>query len=108
MKALPPEERKRRTQERNKKYWEEHREEIAAKRKAKREQAKAEKQAREKQYQEQASEFLEDIKADEEIQRALKAILEGQDPRKVLTERAKRKAEKELNEAQAKHDKEGK
>lgn len=94
MKALPPEERKWRIQERNRKYWEAHREEIAAKRKAKREQAKAEKQAREKQYQEQAAAFLHDIEADTDIQNALRAILEGQDVRVVLTEYAKRKAEK--------------
>ena len=95
MKALPPEERKRRTQERNRKYWEAHREEIAAKRKIKREQAKAEKAAKEKQYQEQAAAFLGDIEADTDIQNALRAILEGQDVRDVLTEYAKRKAETE-------------
>lgn len=95
MKALPPEERKRRTQERNRKYWEAHREEIAAKRKIKREQAKAEKEAQEKQYQEQAAAFLGDIEADTDIQNALRAILEGGNPRDVLTEYAKRKAEKE-------------
>lgn len=92
---LTPEERKRRIQERNRLYWETHREEIAEKRKIKREQAKAEKQAREKQYQEQAQAFLNEIEADEDIQNALRAILEGQDVRKVLTERAKRKAETE-------------
>lgn len=95
MKALPPEERKRRTQERNRKYWEAHREEIAAKRKIKREQAKAERAEREKQYQEQAAAFLGDIEADTDIQNALRAILEGGNPREVLTEYAKRKAEKE-------------
>lgn len=95
MKALPPEERKRRTQERNRKYWEAHREEIAAKRKIKREQAKAEKAAKEKQYQEQAAAFLGDIEADTDIQNALRAILEGGNPREVLTEYAKRKAETE-------------
>ena len=95
MKALPPEERKRRIQERNRNYWESHREEIALKRKIKREQAKAEKEAREKQYQEQAKAFMDDIKADEDIQNALRAILEGQDVRDVLTEYAKRKAEME-------------
>ena len=95
MKALPPEERKRRTQERNRKYWEAHREEIALKRKAKREQAKAEKEAREKQYQEQAAAFLGEIEADTDIQNALRAILEGGNPRDVLTEYAKRKAETE-------------
>lgn len=95
MKALPPEERKRRTQERNRKYWESHREEIALKRKAKREKDKAEKQAREKQYQEQAAAFLGDIEADTDIQNALRDILGGQNPREVLTEYAKRKAERE-------------
>lgn len=95
MKALPPEERKRRTQERNRKYWEAHREEIAAKRKIKREQAKAEKQAREKQYQEQSAAFLGDIEADTDIQNALRDILGGKNPRDVLTEYAKRKAETE-------------
>ena len=95
MKALPPEERKRRTQERNRKYWEAHREEIAAKRKIKREQAKAEKAAKEKQYQEQAAAFLGDIEADTDIQNALRDILGGKNPREVLTEYAKRKAERE-------------
>lgn len=95
MKALPPEERKRRIQERNRNYWESHREEIALKRKIKREKDKAEKQAREKQYQEQAQAFLGDIEADTDIQNALRAILEGGNPRDVLTEYAKRKAETE-------------
>ena len=92
---LPAEELKRRTQERNRKYWEAHREEIALKRKAKREQAKAEKQAREKQYQEQAETFLNDIEADTDVQNALRAILEGGNPREVLTEYAQRKADGE-------------
>lgn len=92
---LTQEELKRRTQERNRKYWEAHREEIALKRKAKREQAKAEKQARAKQYQEQAKQFLAEVEADEDVQNALRAILEGQNVREVLTEYAKRKAEKE-------------
>ena len=95
MKALPPEERKRRIQERNRNYWESHREEIAAKRKAKREKDKAERAEREKQYQEQAAAFLNDIEADTDIQTALRAILEGGNPRDVLTEYAKRKAETE-------------
>lgn len=92
---LTPEELKRRTQERNRAYWEAHREEIALKRKAKREQAKAEKQAQEKLYQEQAAAFLGDIEADTDIQNALRDILEGGNPRDVLTEYAKRKAEGE-------------
>lgn len=92
---LTPEERKRRIQERNRLYWEAHSEEIALKRKIKREQAKAEKQAREKQYQAQALEFLNEIEADEEIQSALRAILGGENPKAVLTEYAKRKAETE-------------
>ena len=92
---LTQEELKRRTQERNRKYWEAHREEIALKRKAKREQAKAEKQAREKQYQEQAKAFLNDIEADKDIQNALRDILGGKNPRNVLAEYAKRKAETE-------------
>lgn len=92
---LTPEERAERQRARCRAYWAEHREEIAAKRKIKREQAKAEKQAREKQYQEQAREFLNDIEGDEDIQNALRAILEGGNPREVLTEYAKRKAETE-------------
>lgn len=95
MKALPPEERKRRIQERNRNYWESHREEIALKRKIKRDKAKAEKEAREKQYQEQATAFLNDIEADTDIQNALRDILGGKNPRDVLTEYAKRKAETE-------------
>lgn len=91
---LTPEERKRRIQERNRLYWEAHRDEIALKRKVKREKDKAEKQAREKQYQEQATAFLNDIEADTDIQNALRAILEGGNPRDVLTEYAKRKEEK--------------
>lgn len=94
MKALSPEERKRRIQERNRNYWESHREEIALKRKIKRDKAKAEQEAREKQYQEQAAAFLNEIAADTDIQNALRAILEGENPREVLTEYAKRKAEK--------------
>lgn len=92
---LTQEERQRRTKERNRAYWEAHREEIATKRKIKREQAKAEKQAREKQYQEQAKQFLAEVEADEDVQNALRAILEGQNVREVLTEYAKRKAETE-------------
>lgn len=92
---LTPEERAERQRARCRAYWAEHREEIALKRKIKREKDKAEKQAQEKQYQEQALEFLNEIEADEDIQSALRAILEGQDVRDVLTERAKRKAEAE-------------
>lgn len=92
---LTQEELKRRTQERNRKYWEEHREEIALKRKAKREQAKAEKEAREKLYQEQAEAFLNDIEADTDIQNALRDILDGKNPREVVAVYAMRKAEKE-------------
>ena len=54
---LTPEELAERQRERCRVYWAAHREEIAAKRKAKREKDKAEKQAREKQYQEQAAAF---------------------------------------------------
>lgn len=92
---LTQEEQKRRTQERNRKYWEAHREEIALKRKAKREQAKAEKEAREKLYQEQADAFLNDIEADTDIQNALRDILGGKNPRNVVAEYAMRKAETE-------------
>lgn len=92
---LTPEERKRRTQERNRLYWEAHREEIALKRKAKREQAKAEKEARAKQYQEQAEAFMKDFEADKDVQNALRAILGGENPKDVLAEYAKRKAETE-------------
>lgn len=92
---LTQEELKRRTQERNRKYWEEHREEIALKRKAKREQAKAEKEAREKLYQEQAEAFLNDIEADTDIQNALRDILSGKNPREVVAVYAMRKAETE-------------
>ena len=55
-------------------------------------------EAREKQYQEQAVQFLNDIQADEDIQNALRAILEGQDTREVLTEYAMRKAETERDD----------
>lgn len=95
---LTQEELKRRTQERNRKYWEEHREEIALKRKAKREQAKAEKEAREKLYQEQAEAFLNDIEADTDIQNALRDILSGKNPREVVAVYAMRKAETERDD----------
>lgn len=92
---LTPEERAERQRKRCRAYWAAHREEIAAKRKAKREQAKAEKAAKEKQYQEQAAAFLGDIEADTDIQNALRAILGGENPKAVLMEYAKRKAETE-------------
>lgn len=92
---LTPEEAAERQRERCRKYWAEHREEIALKRKAKREKDKAERAEREKQYQEQARSFLNDIEADEDIQSALQAILDGGNPRDVLAEYAKRKAETE-------------
>lgn len=95
---LTQEKLKRRTQERNRKYWEEHREEIALRRKAKREQAKAEKQAREKLYQEQAEAFLNDIEADTDIQNALRDILGGKNPREVIAVYAMRKAETERDD----------
>lgn len=78
---LTTEEAAERQRERCRKYWAEHREEIAVKRKIKREQAKAEKEAREKQYQEQAKAFMDDIKADEDIQNALRARCEGRSDR---------------------------
>lgn len=92
---LTQEELKRRTQERNRKYWEEHREEIALKRKAKREQAKAEKEAREKLYQEQAEAFLNDIQADEEAMVFIRAVLDGGDPRELIEAWAKEHGETE-------------
>lgn len=92
---LTPEERAERQRARCRAYWAEHREEIALKRKEKRERDKAEKQAREKQYQAQALEFMNEIEADEDIQNALRAILGGENPKAVLTEYAKRKAETE-------------
>lgn len=92
---LTPEEAAERQRERCRAYWAEHREEIALKRKAKRDKAKAEKEEREKQYQEQATAFLKDIEADTDIQNALRAILEGRDVREVVTEYAKRKEEME-------------
>jgi hypothetical protein len=92
---LTQEELAERQRERCRAYWAAHREEIAVKRKAKREKDKAEKQAREKQYREQADAFMKDIEADKDIQNALREILEGGNPREVLTEYAKRKAETE-------------
>lgn len=92
---LTAEEAAERQRARCRKYWAAHRKEIAVKRKAKRKKDKAEREAREKQYQEQAKAFMDDIKADEDIQNALMAILEGENPRDVLTEYAKRKAETE-------------
>lgn len=94
---LTPEERAERQRARCRAYWAEHREEIAAKRKIKREKDKAEKHAREKHYQEQAKQFLAEVQADEDVQNVLRAILEGQDVREVLTEYAQRKAETERN-----------
>lgn len=92
---LTPEEAAERQRERCRAYWAAHRKEIAAKRKAKREKDKAERAEREKQYQEQAAAFLGDIEADTDIQNALRAILDGENPREVLTEYAKRKTETE-------------
>lgn len=94
-KKYSDEELKRRTQERNRKYWEEHREEIALKRKAKREQAKAEKQAREKLYQEQVETFMRDIQADEEAMVFIRAILDGGNPRELIEAWAKEHGETE-------------
>ena len=92
---LTPEERAERQRARCRAYWANHREEIAVKRKAKREKDKAERAEREKQYQEQAETFLNDIESDTDVQNALRAILEGGNPREVLTEYAKRKADGE-------------
>ena len=89
---LSPEERKKRKAERNREYWESHKEEIAEKRKKKR----IEDKARDKQYQEQVNAFISDINADKDIQNAMKAILDGNDPKTVLSEYAKnRGAERE-------------
>ena len=94
-KALPPEERERRVKQRKAKYWEANKDAINARRRAKYAQKKREQAEAERAYQAQAEAFIEDIEADTDLQEVLRAILEGADPREVLTERAKRQGDAE-------------
>ena len=83
------------TREKNKAYWSANKDDINRRRRERYKVKQAEKQAREKQYQEQAEAFLNDIEADTDIQNALRYILGGANPKDVLADYAKRKAETE-------------
>lgn len=81
---LTPEEAAERQRERCRVYWAAHREEIAAKRKAKREKDKAERKAKEQANRERAALFLETVSADSESMDFMRSVLDGGDPVKLI------------------------
>lgn len=81
---LTPEERAERQRARCRAYWAEHREEIALKRKIKREKDKAERKAKEQAHRKRAALFLETVSADSEAMDFMRSVLDGGDPVKLI------------------------
>ena len=81
---LTPEERAERQRERCRTYWAAHREEIAVKRKAKREKDKAERKAKEQANRKRAALFLEAVSADSAAMDFMRSVLDGGDPVKLI------------------------
>lgn len=81
---LTPEEAAERQRERCRNYWAAHREEIAVKRKAKREKDKAERKAKEQANRKRAALFLETVSADSEAMDFMRSVLDGGDPVKLI------------------------
>lgn len=81
---LTPEEAAERQRERCRNYWAAHREEIAAKRKAKREKDKAERKAKEQAHRKRAALFLEAVSADSAAMDFMRSVLDGGDPVKLI------------------------
>lgn len=81
---LTPEEAAERQRERCRKYWAEHREEIALKRKAKRKKDKAERKAKEQANRKRAALFLETVSAESAAMDFMRSVLDGGDPVKLI------------------------
>lgn len=81
---LTPEEAAERQRARCRAYWAEHREEIAVKRKAKREKDKAERKAKEQAHRKRAKQFLGTVSADSEAMDFMRSVLDGGDPVKLI------------------------
>lgn len=86
---------KEKIREKNKAYWSANRDEINRRRRERYKVKQAERKAREQAYREQVQQFLAEAKADEEAMDFMRAVLEGEDPMKLIEARAKRKAETE-------------
>lgn len=86
---------KEKIREKNKAYWSANRDEINRRRRERYKVKQAERKAREEAYREQAKQFLAEVEADEEATAFMRAVLDGEDPMKLI-------------EARAKHEKEGK
>lgn len=85
---------KEKIREKNKAYWSANRDEINRRRRERYKVKQAERKAREETYREQAKQFLAEVEADEEATAFMRAVLDGEDPMKLI-------------EARAKHEKEG-
>ena len=81
---LTPEEAAERQRARCRAYWAEHREEIAAKRKAKREKDKAERKAKEQAHRKRAALFLAEVRSDSAAMDFMRSVLDGGDPVKLI------------------------
>ena len=81
---LTAEEAAERQRERCRKYWAAHREEIAVKRKAKREKDKAELEAREQAHRKRAGLFLAEVQADSTAMDFMRSVLDGKDPVRLI------------------------
>lgn len=79
----------------NKAYWAKNKDDINRRRRERYKVKQAERKAREEAYREQAKQFLAEVEADKEAMDFMRAVLNGEDPMKLI-------------EARAKHEKEGK
>lgn len=79
----------------NRAYWARNSEDINRRRRERYKVKQAERKAREQAYREQAQQFLADVEADEEATAFMRAVLDGEDPMKLIEAWAKRKAETE-------------
>lgn len=86
---------KEKIREKNKAYWSANRDEINRRRRERYKVKQAERKAREEAYREQAQQFLAEVQADKEAMDFMRAVLDGEDPMKLIEARAKRKAEME-------------
>lgn len=77
----------------NKAYWSANRDEINRRRRERYKVKQAERKAREQAYREQAQQFLAEVEADEEAMAFMRAVLDGEDPMKLIETRSKHEKE---------------
>ena len=73
----------------NRAYWSRHKDDINRRRRERYKVKQAERKAREEAYREQAQQFLAEVEADKEAMDFMRAVLDGEDPMKLIEARAK-------------------